>query len=184
MLQSTGGGADHVEEAERRRAPAESTASHQVRRTEAGNCPPPLVTQPRTLPDGGGYELLDAHAFRNAVCAYLADATKQEFTLVVLQADSPARTLRLGKVVLETVRAASGDLAGTLEGALAVFLRASRRPEATPFVERLNVAWRRTGGEKLAIAMADHPAEEHRVIDLLSADWLRDNATAYSDRLQ
>jgi hypothetical protein len=71
-----------------------------------------------------------------------------------------------------------------LDGALAVFLRASRRPEATPFVERLNVAWRRTGGEKLAIAMADHPAEEHRVIDLLSADWLRDDPSAYPDCLQ
>lgn len=143
-----------------------------IRRSASDCVRPPLLTQPRGSTHGAGYELLDAHAFRNAICAYLAEYRDQEFTLVVLKPDSPARTIRLGEVVLDTVRASSGDLAGKLEGALAVFLRTSRRPELISFVERVNMAWRRLGGERLTIEIAGHPAEEHRIVDLLSADWL------------
>ena len=142
------------------------------RRSSAEGDRPPLVTQPRGGRQGAGYELLDAHAFRNAVCAYLATDCDQEFTLVVLKPDSPATTIRLGEVVLNTVRASRGDLAGRLEGALAVLLRTSRPPEVTPFVERVNMAWRRIGGKRLTIEIAGHPDEEHRIADLLSADWL------------
>jgi len=119
-----------------------------------------------------GYELLDAHAFRNAVCAYLAEGRDEEFTVVVLKPDCPTRTVRLAEVVLNTVRASSGDLAGKLEGALAVFLRMSRPAEVLPFVERVTRAWRQMGGPPLTIEIACHPVEEYRVADLLSADWL------------
>lgn len=146
-------------------------------RASAADARPPLLTQPRAGTHGEGYELLDAHAFRNAVCAYLAEGRDQEFTLVVLKPDSPARTVRLAEVVLNTVRASSGDLAGKLEGALAVFLRMSQPGEVIPFVERVSMAWRRIGGEALTIEIAGHPAEEYKVADLLSADWLEADST-------
>ena len=143
-----------------------------ARRSSTEGARPPLLTQPRAGTHGAGYELLDAHAFRNAICAYLAEGRDQEFTLVVLKPDSPTTTVRLGELVLNTVRASSGDLAGKLEGALAVLLRTSRPPEVIPFVERVNVAWHRLGGPPLTVEIAGHPAEELRIADLLSADWL------------
>ena len=146
-----------------------------VRRSIPEGASPPLVTQPRACPESKRYELLDAHAFRNAVCAYIAANRNQEFTLVVLKPDTPARTVRLAEVVLDTFRASSGDLAGSLDGALAVFLRTANRPEVTPFLERVIVAWRGIGFDPPVIEIADHPAQEHRVIDLLSADWMADD---------
>ena len=129
----------------------------------------PLITQPRG--NGKGYDLFDAHAFRNAVNAHLAGDRAPFFTLVVLKPTAPGATLRLGEVLLRALRVESGDLAGYLEGAVAVYLHAARRRDAGPFVERVKEEWRRTGLGDLAVEVATHPVEEHRVIDLLSADW-------------
>ena len=138
----------------------------------------PLLTQPQE--PSGSLALLDAHAFRNAVCAYLAIG-RASFTLVVLRPVDAALIGGLGETLLRVMRVRSGDLAGCLEGALAVYLHAATPVEAARFVDRVNSTWRLTGGAPVVIGVATYPAQEHRIIDLLSADWRDDEALVLLD---
>ena len=147
--------------------------------TELG---PPLLVQPRG--ESGAYALLDAHAFRNAVCAYLTDERAPVFALVILKPATPDTLSPLGEAVLGTLRAERGDLAGCLEGALAVFVRTGQRSEVAPFIERVRQEWRHSGGGNLAIELATHPAEEDRIIDLLATDWAETDLQPLCEGLQ
>ena len=148
-------------------------------RAESG---PPLMLQPAG--ESSGYRLLDAHAFRNAVCAYLTDERAPAFALVILQPASADVLPLLGAAVLSTLRAERGDLAGCLEGALAVFLRTGKRAEVAPFVGRVREQWRQAAGTSLAIEIAAHPAEEDRIVDLLSTHWAETDLQPLCEGLQ
>jgi hypothetical protein len=128
----------------------------------------PLITQPRGL--GSGYALLDAHAFRNAMNVLVAHECSI-FSIVVIRPESPPATLALGELLLRQLRGGSGDLVGYLEGAIAVALRGTDHVGAVSFADRARDEWRRAGRGELVIEIAEHPAAEHRVIELLTADW-------------
>ena len=116
-------------------------------------------------------ELLDGHAFRNAINAHLAGDEEPAFTVAILKPDAPGTTLRLGEVVRRALGAGTDHLVGHLDGAVAVYLHGAPRPDVAPVIERFREEWRRSSSGELAVEIASHPAEEHRVIDLLSADW-------------
>jgi len=128
----------------------------------------PLITQPRGL--GSGYVLLDAHAFRNAMNVLIA-RERSIFTIVVIRPEAPGTTLALGELLLRQLRGGSGDLVGYLEGAIAVALRGTDHVGAVSLVERVRDEWRRAGYGALFTDIAEHPFAEHRVIELLTADW-------------
>ena len=139
------------------------------RRTSTGHSADrPLITQPRGL--GSGYALLDAHAFRNAMNVLVAHE-RSIFTIVVIRPESPPAMLALGELLLRQLRGGSGDLVGYLEGAVAVALRGTDHVGAVSFADRARDEWRRAGRGELFTEIAEHPAAEHRVIELLTADW-------------
>lgn len=124
-----------------------------------------LVMQPRGQ---DGPQLLDAADFRAAVDARLRDETSAFFTLVLLRPDSPSQSGRLASVVLDALRVDGGDLAGTLDGAIAVYLHAARRKDVTPFVERIRARWQQLGEGEIAADVASYPVKKERVIGLLT----------------
>ena len=128
----------------------------------------PLVTQPRGL--GSGYTLLDAHAFRNAMNVLIA-RERSIFTIIVLRPEIPDATLALGELLVDQLRGTSGDLVGNLEGAVAVALRGTDHVGAVCFADRARDEWCRAGAGALHTEIAEHPFAEHRVIELLTADW-------------
>jgi hypothetical protein len=128
----------------------------------------PLITQPRGL--GSAYALLDGHAFRNAMNVLIA-RERSIFTIVVLRPKTPGTTLALGELLLRQLRGSSGDLVGYLDGAVAVALRGTDHVGAVAFTDRAREEWQRSGYGALLSEIAEHPAAEHRVIELLTADW-------------
>jgi hypothetical protein len=136
-----------------------------ARRRQVG-APQPLVTLPRGR---DRYVLLDAHAFRNAMNVLVAGA-RTPFTVLVIRPTLPNTTSRLADLVLDQIRAGSGDLAGFLEAVVAVTVQGTRQG-ALRLCERLRDDWRRLDGGDLRIDVAEHPLEEQRAIDLLTADW-------------
>lgn len=130
----------------------------------------PLVTLPRSR---DSYVIFDAHAFRNAMNVLIARA-RDPFTVLVMQPARPDTTLWLAELVIDQLRAGSGDLAGYLESAVAVVLRGTTREGALPFMDRVRDAWRRSGAGELFVEMAEYPWEEQRTIGLLTTDWSSD----------
>lgn len=137
----------------------------------------PIITLPRA---SDTYVVFDAHAFRNAMNVLIARA-RDPFTVLVIRPGTPDTTLRLADVVVGQLRAGSGDLAGYLEGAVAVMLHCTQREGALRFRDRVRDAWRRLGGGELFTEVAEYPLEEQRAIDLLTADWGADWATPESE---
>jgi KaiC/GvpD/RAD55 family RecA-like ATPase len=124
-----------------------------------------LVMQPRGK---DGPQLLEAPDFRAAVNARLGDETAAFFTLVLLRPDAPSRLNRLASVVLEVLRVDGGDLAGTLDGTVAVYLHAARRKDVSPFVERVRERWHQLGEGEIVADIASYPVKKERVIGLLA----------------
>jgi len=127
----------------------------------------PLIMLPRGCEC---YLLLDAHAFRNAMNVLIAGA-HGPFTVLVIRPLMPGTTLRIADVVLDQLRAGSGDLAGFLEAAVGVALLATDREGAERYCERVRSAWRRAGCGDLLIDIAEYPREEQSAIDLVTTDW-------------
>lgn len=124
-----------------------------------------LMLQPRGQ---HGPQLLDAADFRAAVNARLRDETAAFFTLVLLRPDMPSQSERLASVVLDALRVDGGDLAGTLDGAVAVYLQAARRKDVAPFVDRVRERWHQVAGGDVVADVASYPVKKERVIGLLS----------------
>lgn len=133
-----------------------------------GDVEVPLVVQPSA--DGQRYELLDAHAFRNAVTAHMAGDQLPFFTLVSLRPAETGTALQLGELVLRKLRLESGDLAGYIDCGVAIYLHSARRKDVHPFAERVREEWRRAGNGELDVVVAAYPAEEEQVVALLSAE--------------
>lgn len=131
---------------------------------------PARVTQPRM--DGVRFDLLDGHAFRNAVHSRMASRPPAFFTVVTLRPEDPATGLRLAEFALSALRLKGGDLAGFFDGMVAILLHAARRRDVTPFLERVREEWLRADGGEIAVAMAAHPSEEESVADLFSGPAL------------
>lgn len=127
----------------------------------------PLVMQPR---DGDGPQLLADDRFREAVNARLAGESVAFFTLVLLRPEDPSRLSRLASLVLRALRVDGGDLAGQLDGSVAVYLHAARRKDIGPFVERIREKWRAAGEGEITTDVAPYPVKKERVIDLLRGD--------------
>jgi KaiC/GvpD/RAD55 family RecA-like ATPase/DNA-binding response OmpR family regulator len=125
----------------------------------------PLMLQPRGQ---HGPQLLDAADFRAAVDARLRDETAAFFTLVLLRPDAPAQSARLAAVVLDALRVDGGDLAGTLDGAVAVYLHAARRKDVAPFVQRIRERWHQLAEGDIVADVASYPVKKERVIGLLT----------------
>jgi hypothetical protein len=115
-----------------------------------------------------GAHLLDAHGFRNAVTSRLVGETAAFFTLVLLRPERPAQIAKLASLVLGALRVEGGDLAGKLDGAVAVYLHAARRKDVAPFVERIREQWLALDGGEFPTDVAPYPVKKERVIDLLS----------------
>ena len=124
-----------------------------------------LVMQPRGQ---HGPQLLDAGDFRAAVDARLRDEAAAFFTLVLLRPDAPSQLDRLASVVLDALRVDGGDLAGALDGAVAIYLHAARRKDVAPFVERIRERWHQLGEGEIAVDVASYPVKKERVIGLLA----------------
>jgi hypothetical protein len=75
---------------------------------------------------------------------------------------------RLASVVLEVLRVDGGDLAGTLDGTVAVYLHAARRKDVSPFVERVRERWHQLGEGEIVADIASYPVKKERVIGLLA----------------
>lgn len=133
-----------------------------------GDVEVPLVVQPSA--DGEHHELLDAHAFRNAVSAHMAGDPLPFFTLVSLRPGGTGTALQLGELVLRKLRLESGDLAGYIDAGVAVYLHSARRKDVHPFAERVREEWRRAGHGELEVLVASYPAEEDQVIALLTTE--------------
>jgi KaiC/GvpD/RAD55 family RecA-like ATPase/DNA-binding NarL/FixJ family response regulator len=125
---------------------------------------PSVVMQPR---DGAGAQLLAADDFREAVNGRLAGESAAFFTLVLLRPEDPAQLARLAPLVLRALRVDGGDLAGQLDGAIAVYLHAARRKDIAPFVERIREKWDAAGEGEITTDVAPYPVKKERVIDLL-----------------
>ena len=123
-----------------------------------------VIRQPR---DGNGPRLLADDQFREAVNARLAGESVAFFTLVLLRPEEPAQRSRLASLVLQALRADGGDLAGELDGAVAVYLHAARRKDIAPFVERIREKWLSAGEGEITTDVAPYPVKKERVIDLL-----------------
>lgn len=128
----------------------------------------PLVVQPSA--DGRTYELLDAHAFRNAVTAHMAGDQVPFFTIVSLRPTVGGTALQLGELAMRRLRLESGDLAGYVDNGIAIYLHSARRKDVHPFTERVREEWRRAGNGELEVVVASYPAEEDQVVALLTAD--------------
>jgi KaiC/GvpD/RAD55 family RecA-like ATPase/DNA-binding response OmpR family regulator len=126
----------------------------------------PLVMQPR---GADGAQLLDAHDFRDAVNSRLAGETAAFFTLVLLRPERAAQMGKLASLVLGALRVEGGDLAGKLDGAVAVYLHAARRKDVAPFVERIREQWLALDEGEFTTDVAPYPVKKERVIDLLSS---------------
>jgi hypothetical protein len=141
---------------------------------DATSAAEPLIAQPRTAI--AGYEILDAHDFRNAVHVHIAGDRPPRFTIVVLRPDQPC-TLWLASLLFDTLRIQSGDLVGQLEGAVGLYLHGARRADVAPLIDVVQNEWRARGGGELAVDVADHPTDEYRVIDLLAVNWDENEAS-------
>jgi len=130
---------------------------------------PSVVRQPR---DGTGPQLLGSDEFREAVNHRLAGESVAFFTLVLLRPEDPAQLPRLASLVLRALRVDGGDLAGQLDGSLAVYLHAARRKDIGPFVERIRERWRASGEGEITTDVAPYPVKKERVIDLLRGNEL------------
>lgn len=125
----------------------------------------PLLMQPRS---GEGPQLLEAGDFRQSIGSRLADDGAAFFTIVLLRPESSAQTGRLASLVLGALRVDGGDLVGTLDGAVAVYLHAARRKDVVPFVERIRSKWHAGGEGEVSIEVASYPLKKERVVDLLA----------------
>lgn len=125
----------------------------------------PIFVQPRA---GDGPQLLGAGDFRDTISSRLGSESLAFFTLVLLRPDQPAQTPRLASLVLGALRVDGGDLVGTLDGAVAVYLHAARRKDVTPFVDRIRAKWRESGDGEITVDVASYPLKKERVVDLLT----------------
>jgi DNA-binding NarL/FixJ family response regulator len=127
----------------------------------------PLLMQPRS---GDGPQLLDATDFRSSIQSRLAGDGSAFFTLVLLRPERSTQVGRLASLVLSGLRVDGGDLVGTLDDAVAVYLHAARRKDVPPFVERVREKWQARGEGEISIEIASHPLKRERVVDLLASE--------------
>jgi hypothetical protein len=123
----------------------------------------PCADDAPCLPKGvDARTVLDEHTFRNVVQARLTTTAVPFFTLVRLRPrEHDAAALEtLAQAARAQVRVDGGDLAGRLDGAVAVYLHSARRKDVTPFVARIRDAWRATGHGELDVTTAAFPTEE------------------------
>jgi KaiC/GvpD/RAD55 family RecA-like ATPase/CheY-like chemotaxis protein len=125
----------------------------------------PLFMQPRAA---DGPLLLGAGDFRDTISSRLAGESAAFFTLVLLRPEQPAQTPRLASLVLGALRVDGGDLVGTLDGAVAVYLHAARRKDVAPFIDRIRARWRESGDGEITVEVASYPLKKERVVDLLA----------------
>lgn len=107
-------------------------------------------------------EVLGEREFRGALQARLQTNGAPFFTLVRLKpADArPDSVVTLADAARAHLRAESGDMAGRLDGSVAVFLQAARRKDVAPFVARVRDSWRAHGGGDLDVEMLAFPSEQ------------------------
>ena len=122
----------------------------------------------RTEGDGAD-SVLDERTFRGAVNARLASTVAPYFTMVRLKPIDarPESVGTLAEAARAHLRVESGDLAGRLNGSVAVFLQSARRKDVAPFVSRMRDAWRAAGGGDLDVEMLAFPAEREAVRRML-----------------
>ena len=113
-------------------------------------------------------ELLDRERFRAAIRAHSAHDDAVPFTVVRLTTEDGASSDRraIGALVLEVMRAASGDLAALLEDGIAVYLHGASRRDVAPFVDRLR-ARRSVGAAALRVEAASFPGDGASVRQLV-----------------
>jgi KaiC/GvpD/RAD55 family RecA-like ATPase/CheY-like chemotaxis protein len=113
--------------------------------------------------------ILDERSFRGAVNARLASTVAPFFTMVRLKPMDarPESVGTLAEAARAHLRVESGDLAGRLDGSVAVFLQSARRKDVAPFVSRMRDAWRAAGGGDLDVEMLAFPAEQEAVRRML-----------------
>lgn len=109
--------------------------------------------------------VLDEHTFRNVVQARLATTALPFFTLVRLTpaTSDPAALTTLAEAARASVRMECGDIAGRLDGSVAVYLHSARRKDVPLFVTRIKDVWRAAGGGELSVATAAFPTEESAI---------------------
>jgi KaiC/GvpD/RAD55 family RecA-like ATPase len=124
--------------------------------------------------DVGAGTVLDERGFRSALHARLNTSGAPFFTLVRLRPAEtrPGAVDTLADAARAHLRVESGDLAGRLDGEVAVFLHSARRKDVAPVVSRIRDAWRAAGGGELDVDTLAFPAEQdalRRMLDERSA---------------
>jgi CheY-like chemotaxis protein len=107
-------------------------------------------------------EVLGESEFRGAVQARLSTNGAPFFTLVRMKPTDgrPDAVTSLADAARSHLRAESGDMAGRLDGSVAVFLQAARRKDVAPFVARVRDSWRAQGGGDMDVEMVAFPSEQ------------------------
>lgn len=126
----------------------------------------PMIAQPHSADTG--YELLEPDAFRTALQAHTTGEHAPFFTLVILRPVGAGTAAGLGEAVFRVMRLDGGDLAGRVDGGVAIYLHSARRKDVRPFVERVREEWRRANGGECEAEIAAYPSEEHLVAALLT----------------
>ena len=132
-------------------------------RTGRSSAAPPVADDVPAMPEGiDPGAVLDEHTFRNVVQARLSTSALPFFTLVRLTpaTKDPAALRTLAEAARASVRVESGDIAGRLDGSVAVYLHSARRKDVPVFVTRIRDVWRAAGGGELAVTTAAFPTEE------------------------
>ena len=126
---------------------------------------------------GGRPGLLDRTAFAGAVAAHVAHDHPTQYTVVSLapggtsrgNEDAETALWQLADVVMRTARTASGDLIGSFDGRLAVYLHGARLGDASPFVDRVRSAWPARERGSINIEFFSYPSDEPRLRTMMEA---------------
>lgn len=125
----------------------------------------PLVMQPGG--EDGALAPLDDSGFRAAVHAHLHGDRIPFFTIVTLRPLNGGDVRELTDVTLSTIRVDGGDLAGVVDGRVALYLHSARQKDLLSFLGRVREGWRQAGHGELEVDAASYPADEQRVEALL-----------------
>lgn len=110
---------------------------------------------------------LDEGGFRGAVQAHLRGDRIPFFTIVTMRPLNGGNVSKLTDVALGTIRVDGGDLAGVVDGRVALYLHSARQKDLRSFLTRLREEWRQAGHGELELDAASYPADEQRVEALL-----------------
>lgn len=122
-----------------------------------------------TLPETDS--VLEENAFRDAVRSRMASSAVPFFTVVRLAPEprDEAALKTLAETARRQVRHGDGDVAGRLDGSVAIYLHSARRKDVIPFVSRMRDAWREAGGNGLEVRTIAYPGEDAALRELLEA---------------